>query len=93
MLKWKSKSEFKTQKRAEEAARTLGVYSSLYSSAPPRPAETPRVHPIRVTCPRYTPASDPIGSLATWLAGVQNFHSLQRIMDLEDKKKGAVLLD
>ena len=43
--------------------------------------------PIKVTCPRYNPSSDPIGSLATWLAGVQNFHSLQRITDLEDKKR------
>ena len=88
MTSWKSKSEFKTQKRAEEAARTLGVYSNLYSSDSPRPVDTPpRVTPIRVTCPRYNPASDPIGSLATWLAGVQNFHSLQRITDLEDKKR------
>ena len=88
MVNWKSKSEFRTQKRAEEAARTLGVYSNLYSTDPPRPVETPpRVTPIRVTCPRYNPASDPIGSLATWLAGVQNFHSLQRITDLEDKKR------
>ena len=66
---------------------------SLFASDRPRPADTPRVTPIRVTCPKFTPASDPIGSLETWLAGVQNFHSLQRIMDLEDQKKGAVLLD
>ena len=91
MADWKSKSESKTQKRAEEAARQLGVYSNLYSTEPQRPADTPpRVTPIRVTCPRYNPASDPIGSLATWLAGVQNFHSLQRITDLEDKKKSTV---
>ena len=88
MANWKTKSESKTQKQAEEAARQLGVYSNLYSTEPQRPAETPtRVTPIRVTCPRYNPASDPIGSLATWLAGVQNFHSLQRITDLEDKKR------
>jgi hypothetical protein len=41
MVNWKSKSEFKTQKRAEEAARTLCVYSNLYSTDPPRPVETP----------------------------------------------------
>ena len=43
--------------------------------------------PIRVTCPKFTPASDPIGSLETWLAGVQNFLSLQRVTDLEDQNK------
>ena len=41
MTSWKSKSEFKTQKRAEEAARTLGVYSNLYSSDAPRPVDAP----------------------------------------------------
>ena len=41
MVNWKSKSEFKTQKQAEEAACTLGVYSNLYSTDPPRPVETP----------------------------------------------------
>jgi hypothetical protein len=35
MANWKSKSESKTQKRAEEAARQLGVYSNLY------PTDTP----------------------------------------------------
>ena len=43
--------------------------------------------PIRTTCPKFSPASDPIGSLATWLAGVQNFISLQRVTDLEDQKR------
>ena len=93
MLRWKSKSELQTQKWAEEASRQLSMYANIFASERPRPADTPRVTPIRVTCPKFTPASDPIGSLETWLAGVQNFHSLQRIMDLEDQKKGAVLLD
>ena len=87
MLRWKSKSELQTQKRAEEASRQLSLYANLFASDRPRPADTPRVTPIRVTCPKFTPASDPIGSLETWLAGVQNFLSLQRVTDLEDKKK------
>ena len=97
MADWKSKSEIRNRKKAEEAARTLGVYSQIYSdqerqlaknSAAAAPITRPT--PIRVTCPRFNPATDPIGSLTTWLAGVQNFHSLQRITDLEDKKKGTV---
>ena len=87
MLRWKSKSELQTQKWAEEASRQLSMYANIFASERPHPADTPRVTPIRVTCPKFTPASDPIGSLETWLAGVQNFHSLQRITDLEDKKK------
>ncbi len=88
MVDWKNKSESRTQKRAEQAARQLGVYSNLMHKEPQRPADPlPRVTPIRVTCPKYNPASDPIGSMTTWLAGVQNFHSLQRITDLEDKKR------
>ena len=87
MLRWKSKSELQTQKRAEEASRQLSLYANLFASDRPRPADTPRVTPIRVTCPKFTPASDPIGSLETWLAGVQNFLSLQRVTDLEDPKK------
>ena len=94
MADWKSKSEIRNRKKAEEAARTLGVYSQIYSdqerqlaknSAAAAPITRPT--PIRVTCPRFNPATDPIGSLTTWLAGVQNFHSLQRITDLEDKKR------
>ena len=87
MLRLKSKSELQTQKRAEEASRQLSLYANLFASDRPRPADTPQVTPIRVTCPKFTPASDPIGSLETWLAGVQNFLSLQRVTDLEDQKK------
>ena len=92
MVDWKSKSEIRNRKRAEEAARTLGVYSQIYSdqerqlaknSAAAAPITRPS--PIRMTCPKFNPATDPIGSLATWLAGVHNFQSLQRVTNLEDK--------
>ena len=93
MADWKSKSELKSQKKAEEAARTLATFSQVYTAeiqqdlqanaaaaAPP-----PKPSPIRMTCPKFNPATDPIGSLSTWLAGVQNYNYLQRVTNLEDK--------
>ena len=87
MLNWKSKSELQSQRRADEASRQFGLYASLYASDRPRPAEAPRVFPIRTTCPKFSPANDPIGSLEPWLAGVQYFISLQRVTNLEDQKR------
>ena len=43
--------------------------------------------PIRTTCPKFSPASDPIGSLETWVAWVTNFISLQRVTDIVDQKR------
>ena len=87
VLRWKNKSELQSQRRADEASRQLGLYASLYASDRPRPSETARSFPIRTTCPKFSPASDPIGSLETWLAGVQNFISLQRVTDIVDQKR------
>ena len=87
VLRWKNKSELQSQRRADEASRQLGLYASLYASDRPRPSETARAFPIRTTCPKFSPASDPIGSLETWLAGVQNFISLQRVTDIVDQKR------
>ena len=49
--------------------------------------DTARVFPIRVKCPSFSPGSDPIGSLETWLAGVNNFIHLNRVETDLDKKR------
>ena len=52
-----------------------------------RPAvETPRAHPIRTICPKFSPWSDPIGALDTWLAGVSNVIRLQRVDSTSEQK-------
>ena len=87
VLRWKNKSELQSKRRADKASRQLGLYASLYASDSPSPSETACAFPIRTTCPKFSPASDLIGSLETWLAGVQNFISLQRVTDIVDQKR------
>ena len=78
---------------SDEAARQLGILEIVQSAigqsgeARPRPAlEPPRAYPIRTICPKFSPGSDPIGALDTWLAGVSNFIRLQRVDNASDQK-------
>ena len=85
LSRWKAKSEQLHQRRAEESSRLLGLFQSLNHGAPA--ASAGRTFPIRTTCPKFSPGLDSIGSLETWLAGVQNFISLQRVTDPEDQRR------
>ena len=83
--RWKTKSEQIHHRRADESSRLLGLFQSLNHGAPA--ASAGRSFPIRTTCPKFSPGLDSIGSLETWLAGVQNFISLQRVTDPEDQRR------
>ena len=93
LYKYKEKKEILEKNRSDEAARQLGileiVQSAVGQSGEARPwlaVEPPRAYPIRTIFPKFSPGSDPIGALDTWLAGVNNFIRLQRVDNASDQK-------
>ena len=77
----------------DEAARQLGIFEVINSAlaqvgvtSPGQKAES-RSFPIRTICPRFSPWTDPIGSLETWLTGIDNYCHLQKVVDPMDQKR------
>ena len=93
IVKYRATTELHVSRVQDETARQLGVFEMINQAIAASGLQTrtssdiPKVLPIRVKCPNYSPGTDPIGSLETWLAGVNNFLHLNRVEADLDKKR------